>query len=93
MPDDSKPIILPEEIEIARKSKSLEKVAATNGVTSGGSQIHEAISTKRKRSLEQPAIGSSRKVKKSKLRAEAFNDDEPLLVADSGNGAIVIEDD
>lgn len=49
--------------------------------------------SKRKRSIGDDDVDHAETVKRSKLYAPSAANDEVILVADSSNGAIVIDDD
>ena len=89
LPVDSKPIVVPQKLEIARKPKDANGTAETNGVT----KPSNGILSKRKRSIGEVDIDTVESVKRSKVHAPCNAHDEVILVDDRRDGAIVIDDD
>ncbi|MCJ1251748.1 E1 ubiquitin-activating protein uba2 [Trapelia coarctata] len=85
LPADSKPIVIPEKPEIARKPMT------TNGTAADGNGT--AFPSKRKRSISEVDVDQVKNAKRSKVHAAATTDDEVILVGDRSNGAIIIDDD
>ena len=89
IPEDSKPVQVPQKIEVARKPKA----ATTNGDTNG---VHGAngvsgtngtgIKRKRSRSPEEQQDPKTAKIQKTS------NTDDLIVLDDSSNGAIIIDD-
>ena len=96
LPEDTKAVQLPKNLDIARKPKDAPAPApATNGDTNG----HLTASTagiKRKRSLEDPENDLQQDNKRGKTqlpsKAMGFQDDDLIIPDDSNDGAIVIDD-
>jgi hypothetical protein len=89
LPVDSKPIVYPTNVDIARKAKrptTTSGGAITNGHTNGFS----SVTGKRKRATGDMISGDEQPQKKGKLAAE---NDSLIVLDDTGNGAIEIEDD
>lgn len=90
LPDDSKPVLVPNKLTIARKAQS--------STTQPRKEIPTAVTTlngtgfKRKRSPDEIEEDSDRKMKRGKVQKKV-SDDELVIVDDSSNGAIIIEDD
>ncbi|MCJ1269330.1 E1 ubiquitin-activating protein uba2 [Lobaria immixta] len=90
LPEDSKPVLVPHHITITRKAKpssthpSNEKPTAAASLNGTGS--------KRKRNLEEIEEKQDHSTKRGKVQKNLTNDDL-VIVDDSSNGAIVIEDD
>jgi len=90
LPADSKPIIIPDMPDIARKPVNIDGTAAeANGTT----QSSNGPLSKRKRSLGDGDVDQAETVKRSKVHAPSTADDEVILVDDRSNGAIIIDDD
>ncbi|KAL9127691.1 MAG: hypothetical protein Q9217_003490 [Psora testacea] len=90
LPSDSKPVLLPSELKIARKSKILPTLMSlTNGITNGHTPTDiSAAGSKRKRSLEETSDTAQQALKKGKTEM-----DDSIIIGDSHDGAIVINDD
>lgn len=75
--------MLSQKLEIPRKPSTdqINGISTVNGT-----------STKRKRSLEEPDTNQDQGLKRGKV-SESADDEEIIFLDDSGNGAIVIEDD
>ncbi|KAL8706480.1 MAG: hypothetical protein Q9201_000464 [Fulgogasparrea decipioides] len=90
LPEDSKPVALPTNFEVPRKPTiDAEKVRQkVNGAISP-----PTVPGKRKRgaSIEESGIEGQLPPKRGKVH-ETSKDDDPILVEDSSNGAIVIDD-
>lgn len=90
LPDDSKPVLVPHKLNIARKAKT--------STTQPWKAIPTAVTTlngtgsKRKRSLDEVEDEQDRNMKRGKVQKNVSND-ELVIVDDSSNGAIIIEDD
>lgn len=90
LPDDSKPVLVPHKLTIDRKAKS--------STTKPWKEIPTAVPTlngtgfKRKRSLDEIEDEQDRNMKRGKIQKIVSND-ELVIVDDSSNGAIIIEDD
>lgn len=90
LPADSKPIVIPDMPNIARKPISTNETAAeTNDTT----QSSNGPLSKRKRSRGDDDVDQADTVKRSKVHASPTADNEVILVDDRSNGAIVIDDD
>ena len=94
LPEDTKAVQLPNNLDIARKPKGAP-APATNGDING----HVTASTvgiKRKRSLEDLENGLQQDNKRGKTempsKAMGFQDDDLIIADDSNDGAIVIDD-
>jgi len=95
LPEGSIPVQVPQNIEVARKPKA---AAPTNGETNGtngtnGATATNGIGMKRKRSRtpEDPSIQEQQTSKIAKLRKTSDTSDL-IILDDSSNGAIVIDD-
>ena len=93
LPEDSKPVQLPQTLSIARKPKLAAPV--TNGDTNGHTADNSA-GRKRKRSLEINETDPQQEAKRSKMqmnfKAEGYQDDELVIADDPNEGAIIIDD-
>lgn len=90
LPDDSKPVLVPHKITIARKAKHLTTQPSKVNFTAAASL--NGTGSKRKRGLEETEDEQDRNMKRGKLQKNISND-ELVIIDDSSNGAIVIEDD
>ena len=94
LPEDTRAVQLPKEIQIAHKPKDAP-AAATNGDTNGHMTL-PPVGTKRKRSLEDPESGLQQDNKRGKIQmpsqAMGFQDNDLVIADDSNDGAIVIDD-
>lgn len=84
-----------EKLEIPRKPNNDKALSQTSNRQPNGSIVTNGTHMKRKRSLDEPDNDETNSGKRGKLLV-AFKDDDtdPVVVLeDSGNGAIVIEDD
>ena len=90
LPEDSKPVLVPHKITIARKAKPFTTQISHEKPTSAAPL--NGTGSKRKRSLEEVEDGHDRNMKRGKNLTNLTND-EVVVVDDSSNGAIVIEDD
>ena len=97
LPESSKPILVPEKVDIARKPKANEDTMTNGAVTSNGNSKILAGSQnqimKRKRSADDNNLDGDQAVKHQRVPKRKFEDDDLVLVEDSSNGAIVIDDD
>ena len=92
LPEDSKPIIIPEELVVTRKPRT-ENGPLSNGLTNGTTHVNGS-GTKRKRDADDAGINQDPIAKRGKVHEEATKyDSDPVFLEDSGNGAIVIDDD
>lgn len=106
LPEDAKPVHLLGKLDIARKPKAAPASApapptTTNGDTNGPANANGA-GAKRKRNLEDSEDIVEQDPKRGKAIRTSLNSNEDvgitdgsnnLTIADSGNGAIVIDDD
>lgn len=88
LPDDSKPVLVPQKITIARKPKS-STIQPSKEMPTVAASLN-GTGSKRKRSLEETEDEQDRGMKRGKKN---LTDDELVIVDDSSNGAIIIEDD
>lgn len=88
LPAESKPVQLPQDLQLARKPK-VQPPALTNGVVNGHHAV-EKSTTKRKRSLE-PDVDPQQVSKRGKLE-DGWGDDA-VVIDDGNDGAIMIDDD
>jgi hypothetical protein len=95
LPDDSKPLIIPTDLNIPRRPKKAHEtdgeVAATNGVSGGTAEV----STKRKRGpdeaeLEDLQIRKRGKVPETNGNSSGAKDHDIIVLED--DGAIVLDD-
>lgn len=90
LPDDSKPVIIPEKVQIPRKANKIATPSTTdqpNGtITTNGANV------KRKRSLDDLDHDPIKSGKRGRILA-ATKELDLIVLDDSGNGAIVVEDD
>ncbi|KAM0803003.1 hypothetical protein BDR22DRAFT_879572 [Usnea florida] len=96
LPEDTKAVQLPKNLDIARKPKDAPApTPATNGDTNGHLTA-SAAGIKRKRSLEDPENDLQQDNKRGKTqlpsKAMGFQDDDLIIPDDSNDGAIVIDD-
>ena len=108
LPADSKPIMLPRKLEIARKPKILNDsqpdALATNGLPTPTAGLLNGIGAKRKRSPDDSLLDQEQLLKRKrgetdhgtasnkKGRANETGDDM-IVLDDSSGGAIVIDDE
>ena len=94
LPEDTKAVQLPKELQIARKPKDAPAPMA-NGDTNGHATAAPA-GMKRKRSLEDLEHNSQQDNKRGKIqmptKAVGFQDDDLVIADDLNDGAIVIDD-
>lgn len=90
LPDDSDPVVILEKLQIPRKLN--DTATPTTSDQPNGSIIINGASTKRKRSLDDPDDDQFKSGKRGKVLA-ALKKVDPVVLDDSGNGAIVVEDD
>ena len=90
LPDDSNPVLIPEKLQIPRKPN--DNATPTNNEQPNGTIITNGATTKRKRSLDDSNEDQIQGGKRGKVLA-AVKDVDPIILDDSGNGAIVVEDD
>lgn len=90
LPQDSKPISLPSDIEIPRKQAVPSNHVHANG---NGTMTPPTAPGKRKRagSTEEPTIEGRQPTKRGKVQNAPEEDDDVILV-DGASGAIVIDD-
>ena len=95
LPEESTPVQVPKKIEVARKPKA---AAPSNGKTNeangtNGMTATNGTGTKRKRSRspEEPDIQGQPNSKTAKIQKTSVADDL-IVLDDSGNGTIVIDD-
>jgi len=92
LPDDSKPILLPDKVDVARKPKRVSE-PPTNGLANGTTD-GDSVSGKRKRDAEDAGLEDEQVKKRGKVVEPTKSQDKDLiLVDDFGDGAIVIDDD
>ena len=88
---------MPGKLEIARRPRANGDIANNEARTTNGDAIPLRGllngDVKRKRSADESSIDAVRAVKYPRVPKRKFEDDDLILVGDSGNGAIVIEDD
>ncbi|KAJ9648149.1 E1 ubiquitin-activating protein uba2 [Coniosporium apollinis] len=98
LPDDMKPIHLAEKLEIPRKPKTAapqtvngsHDVAVTNGVSGS---LGDGVTGKRKRDATDAGLEDEQIRKRGKVAEEPPKDDDVVVLEDSTNGAIFIDDD
>lgn len=90
LPDESNPVMIPEKLQIPRKPHDNATPTTTN--QSNGTIVTNGTNPKRKRSLDDPDDDPIRIGKRGKVLA-AVKELDPIVLDDSGNGAIVVEDD
>lgn len=90
LPDDSNPVMIPEKLQIPRKPN--ENATPTSTDQPNGAILTNGANAKRKRSLEDLDNDPIQNGKRGKVLATA-KELEPIVLDDSGNGAIVVEDD
>ena len=93
LPEDSKPILLPEKFAIARRPNKIADELLTNGHTNGNIPHINGTSSKRKREVDEPEIDQVQLLKRGKVRELASKEDDLVVLDDPTNGAIVIDDD
>lgn len=92
LPKDSKPIKLPQTIDIARRPKATS-APVPNGEPNATVAINgTGAKRKRSRSPEENSTQEQQSTKRGKLQ-KASDADDLIVLDDSSNGAIVIEDD
>ncbi|MCJ1398452.1 E1 ubiquitin-activating protein uba2 [Xylographa trunciseda] len=98
LPESSKPILVPEKLDIARKPKA-NGDTVINGARTKNGDVKPATgplngNVKRKRSADENNIDEGRATKHVRVPKRKFEDDDLVVVVeDSGDGAIIIEDD
>lgn len=93
-----KPIHLAEKLEIPRKPKTAapqtvngsHDVAVTNGVSGS---LGDGVTGKRKRDATDAGLEDEQIRKRGKVAEEPPKDDDVVVLEDSTNGAIFIDDD
>lgn len=90
LPEDSNPVLILGKLQIPRKPNDIATPTATD--QPNGTVITNGANTKRKRSLDEPDGDQLKSGKRGKGLA-AFNEVDTVVLEDSGNGAIVVEDD
>lgn len=90
MPEGSNPIQIVEKLQIPRKPS--DGTTPTTTDQPNGTLITNGTNTKRKRSLDDADDEHLKSGKRGKV-VEASKENGPVVLDDSGNGAIVIEDD
>lgn len=90
LPDDSKPVMIPEKLQIPRKPN--ENGTPTTTDQPNGIILTNGANSKRKRSVEDPDDDQIQSGKRGKVLA-ATKELNPIILDDSSNGAIVVEDD
>ncbi|MCJ1420971.1 E1 ubiquitin-activating protein uba2 [Xylographa parallela] len=97
LPESSKPILVPDKLDIARKPRANgdsvnDGARTTNGnATPTPGPVNGDV--KRKRSADESNIDDDRAIKYPRIPKRKFEHDDLVLVEDSGDGAILIEDD
>lgn len=96
LPADSKPVQIFEKLDIARKPK-VAAAPISNGVKNGDADL-AAAGSKRKRSLEETSAEATEHTpKRGKMqmnyKANGYHGDDTVVIDDSNDGAIVIDDD
>lgn len=90
LPEDSNPVVIPEKPQIPRRPN--DNATPTTGDQPNGTIITNGANIKRKRSLDDPGDDQVKSGKRGKI-LEAVKEVDPIVLDDSGNGAIVVEDD
>ena len=94
-PEGSKPLYVPENLEIARKSKASSEQPLEHAIN--GTATKPGSGVKRKRSSDEimnGAVDHDFTPKQRKFSAEKPSQDDNLIVVDdSGTGTILIDDD
>lgn len=107
LPADSKPVILPQKLEIARKLKAVEEPQPDGPLTNGlSNQAVNGNNAKRKRSPEDSVLDQEQLLKRKRddtgssidpvtSKKSKMKDDEndAIVLDDTSGGAIVIDDD
>ncbi|KAL9120327.1 MAG: hypothetical protein Q9187_003118 [Circinaria calcarea] len=94
LPEHSKPMFIPEKLDIARKPKPSNK-NLPNGNWNGTVALSNGANSKRKRSTGEAGLGdvTDQIKKRGKVYEKPSKDEDLIHVEDTGDGAIVIEDD
>ena len=94
LPVDSKPVIIAERPDLVRKPKPVEK-PLQDGETNGTAAPIKKASFKRKRSVEEADFDMSEDLvkKRGKVHQPPDKNNDLVVVEDTGNGAIFIDDD
>ena len=94
LPEDSKPVLVPEKPEIARKPKP-SNGQLVNGESNGTASVAKNASFKRKRSIGEAELDEAQDLfkKRGKVYEAPTKDNDLVVVEDIGNGAILIDDD
>ncbi|KZF19415.1 putative ubiquitin-like activating enzyme [Xylona heveae TC161] len=98
LPEDSKPVLLPEKVEVPRKPKAVAPAVepappVANGVAHAPNAADNA-DLKRKRNASDIGLEDEQIKKRGKVAEETSHavEEDLVVVEDSGNGAIVIDD-
>ncbi len=89
MPAESKPILVPQKIEVARKPKSIS-TPSTNGVINRV-PIQNGFVGKRKRDADEADLEEQEQIRKRGKIQATTTDDDLIVLDDSSKGAIVID--
>ena len=97
LPESSKPILVPGNLDIARKPRASgdmlnDAARTTNGDATPTTGLLNG-DVRRKRSADEGNLDEDRAIKYPRVPKRKFEDDDLVLVEDSGDGAILIEDD
>ncbi|OCK79879.1 ubiquitin-activating enzyme E1 3 [Lepidopterella palustris CBS 459.81] len=96
LPEDKKPIHLPEKLEIARKPKPIPTLALreTNGHNT--TAVANGVNGRRKRGADEAMLEDEAVRKRGKVAGESAataQNGDVIVLDDSSNGAIMIDDD
>jgi len=89
LPAESKPILVPQKIEVARKPKSIS-TPSTNGVINRV-PIQNGFVGKRKRDADEADLEEQEQIRKRGKIQATTTDDDLIVLDDSSKGAIVID--
>ena len=92
LPEDSKPILMPESLKIGRKPRVTGELLP-NGFTDAKTAHTNGTGTKRKRDADEAGLDEDLISKRGKVHELPPKKDDPVVLNDTGNGAIVIDDD
>ena len=94
MPDNSKPIVALDRVEVAKRPSAVSTPAASNGHVHGVEAINGTVN--KKRTADDAGLEVNQTQKRGKAVAEPTANskvDEPIVLDDVGTGAIIIDDD
>ncbi|KAI9871470.1 MAG: E1 ubiquitin-activating protein uba2 [Pleopsidium flavum] len=89
LPEESKPILVPQKLEVARKPKSIS-APTTNGA-GNRVPVQNGFVGKRKRNADEADLDEQEQTRKRGKLQATTTDNDLIVLDDSSNGAIVID--